>query len=111
MQKSFKSLIRICFKKSLFFNKFSKNTNKFLFSRISSNNITDNSKSIASLEEPDIKEQAKRALEEGLKQETEKFSLENKTFTAKIGENTLTYTCIFIRKNDNLLKIYGFFSG
>ena len=83
---------RICFKRTLFF-KTSFKPYKSCFSSVSSNKSAVPSSAIASLVEPDIKEQSKRALEEGLKQETEKFSLDNKTFTAKIGENTLTYTC------------------
>lgn len=40
----------------------------------------------------ELKAQAVKALQETTQEEEQHFSLEDKTFTAKIGQHTLTYT-------------------
>jgi len=58
--------------------------------------IENNNKNIQLPPPPEAQEQAKKALEESLHQEEQKFSLENKTFSARIGETTLTYTRFYL---------------
>lgn len=59
----------------------------------SESNDKNNKNAAAILENPEIKQQAAQALQESMKTEEQKFKLDNKTFSANIGEHTLTYTC------------------
>lgn len=64
----------------------------------SENNDKNNKNAASVLENPEIKQQAAQALQESMKVEEQKFKLDNKTFSANIGEHTLTYT-----RNNSLL--------
>lgn len=62
----------------------------YLFSKDDKNDPKEN----IALQSPDIKDKAAEALRNSMNNEEKKFTLDNKTFTANIGEHTLTYTCI-----------------
>ena len=103
MNKSLKalfSLSRLSFQRYQIFKKTYQSFPKFTFSTSPENNPNNNNeKPVLGLQNQEVKLQAKKALEETQNQPEEKFTLDDKTFTAKIGSSTLTYTRYFNRKS------------